>query len=146
VPVYFHSEDTRFELKGKKIYKQWVEIIVQEHHKTVQNLNIIFSSNEYLLELNRKYLNHNYYTDVITFDYTIENAVSGDIFVSIDQVRLNCQDQEVTFENELARVMIHGVLHLLGYDDSTHESAMEMRLKEDWALKSLREVEDGKDI
>lgn len=146
MPVYFHSEDTRFELKGKKIYKQWVEIIVQEHHKTVQNLNIIFSSNEYLLELNRKYLNHNYYTDVITFDYTHENAVSGDIFVSIDQVRLNCQDQEVTFENELARVMIHGVLHLLGYDDSTHESAMEMRLKEDWALKSLREVEDGKDI
>lgn len=146
MPVYFHSEDTLFELKGKRIYKRWIEKVVGEHRKTVQNINIIFSSNEYLLDINRKYLNHNYYTDVITFDYNDEKIISGDIFVSIDQVRLNCRDQKVTFLNELRRVMIHGVLHLLDYDDATNESKMEMRIKEDWALKILRGADDGKDI
>lgn len=146
MPVYFHSEDTRFELKGKNIYKRWIEKVVREHRKTIQNINIIFSSNEYLLEINRKYLNHNYFTDVITFDYNDEKTISGDIFVSIDQVRLNCQEQKVIFLNELSRVMIHGVLHLLDYDDATNESKMEMRIKEDWALKILRGADDGNDI
>lgn len=146
MPVYFHSEDTRFQLREKRIYKQWIENVVGEHHKNVQNLNIIFSSNEYLLEINKKYLNHNYHTDVITFNYNEGNDISGDIFVGIDQVRLNCLEQKVSFENELSRVMIHGVLHLLDYDDVTNESKREMRKKEDWALKFLGREEDGKDI
>lgn len=146
MPIYFHSEDTRFELKGKKIYKQWIENVVREHCRTVQNLNIIFSSNEYLLEINKKYLNHIYHTDVITFNYNDGNAISGDIFVSIEQVRLNCKEQKETFESELRRVMIHGVLHLLDYDDVTKESKKEMRIKEDWALKILGGEDDGKAI
>lgn len=146
MPVFFHSEDTRFELKGKKSYKRWIENIVHSHRKTLQNINIIFSSNEYLLEINKRYLNHNYYTDVITFDYSEGKTISGDIFVSIEQVRMNCLEQEVTFQDELSRVMIHGVLHLLGYDDASNEAVKEMRIKEDWALMILRGEDDGKDI
>lgn len=146
MPVYFHSEDTRFKLKRKKVYKGWIESVVQEHSKTARDINIIFSSNKYLLEINKKYLNHNYHTDVITFNYNDGNAISGDIFVSIDQVRLNCQEHKVTFQNELSRVMIHGVLHLLAYDDATNESKKRMRVAENWALMILEGADDGKNI
>lgn len=146
MPVYFHSEDTRFELKRKKIYKRWIERVVREHNRTVQNISIIFSSNEYLLEINKRYLNHNYHTDVITFSYNDGNVVSGDIFVSIEQVLLNCREQNVDFQDELNRVMIHGVLHLLDYDDDTTESKKKIRIAEDKAMKTLGEAEDGKEI
>jgi rRNA maturation RNase YbeY len=144
VPVFFHSEDTSFDLKGKKIYKGWIEGVVDKHQKTVQNINIVFCSNQFLLKINKKYLNHHYYTDVITFNYNEENSISGDIFVSVDQVLLNSKEQNETFLDELRRVMIHGVLHLLGYDDSTNEFRKSMRTAENWALKILGDNGDGK--
>lgn len=146
MPVYFHSEDIRFELKRKRIYKGWIESVVDQHRKSVQNINIVFCSNPYLLEINKKYLNHNYHTDVITFNYNEGNSISGDIFVSVDQVRLNCEEQNESFHDELLRVLIHGVLHLLGYDDSTNELRNNMRIAENWALKILGGKGDGKEI
>jgi rRNA maturation RNase YbeY len=143
VPVYFHSEDTRFELKRKKIYKGWIKSVIDQHNKSVANINIVFCSNEYILEINKLYLNHNYHTDVITFNYNEGIEISGDIFVSVEQVRLNCQEHNVSFQNELSRVIIHGVLHLLAYDDSTSDEQSKMRSAEDLALKQFGGKGDG---
>ena len=94
----------------------------------------MFTSNEQLKLINQEYLNHNYFTDVITFDYTSENVVSGDIFISVDQVKLNAEMYAVSFQEELRRVLIHGVLHLMGYNDASVEEKELMREKENDAL------------
>lgn len=146
MPVYFHSEDTDFRLDKKRLYKTWIRDIVNQHKKTTGNLNVIFCSNTYLLEINRKYLNHNYFTDVITFDYSLSDRVEGDVFVSIDQVKINCQALKVGFIEELCRVIIHGVLHLLGYMDDSGKKRETMRELEDSAMLVLRGLENGKDV
>jgi rRNA maturation RNase YbeY len=104
-------------------------------------INIIFTSNNYLLSINKQYLNHHYNTDVITFEYNEDILISGDIFVSVEQVSMNAENYENSFEQELNRVVIHGVLHLLGFKDSSAEEIKEMREEEDKALKLLKLVE-----
>jgi rRNA maturation RNase YbeY len=98
------------------------------------DVNYIFCSDAYLLEINRRYLSHDYYTDVITFDYTDGKLVSGDIFISIDTVSFNASDLDIDFDKELLRVMFHGVLHLLGYKDKSDEDIAKMRSAEDRCL------------
>jgi probable rRNA maturation factor len=146
VPVYFHSEDVGFLLDKKRLYKKWITQIINQHKKKIGNLNIIFCSNSYILEINRKYLNHNYFTDVITFEYDRSDKIDGDIFVSIDQVKINCAGLRVNFIEELRRVIIHGVYHLLGYKDDSAEDIERMRKMEDKALIVLRGLENGKNL
>ena len=105
--------------------------------KAIENLNFIFCSDAYLLEKNRQFLNHNTYTDIITFDYCKDQLIIGDVFISIERVKENAESFKVHFEKELDRVLIHGVLHLLGYKDKSDQEKIQMREKEEFYL-SLR--------
>ena len=136
--INFFTEETSFQLKQKNKYKKWIkEIITQENH-TLNELNFIFCSDKYLLQINKEYLNHNYFTDIITFDNSLQKAdILGDIFISIDTVRKNSVEYNTTFQSEISRVIIHGVLHLLGYGDKSKADKALMRKKEDLALSSL---------
>lgn len=141
MPIYFHTESVIFSFNKRNLFKKWIRLVVDKHNKNAGSINVIFTSNEYLLSVNKDYLNHNYNTDVITFEYNEENIISGDIFVSVEQLRINAESFENPFENELKRVVIHGVLHLLGYKDSSTDEKKEMRIEEDKALALLNTVE-----
>ena len=132
--VSFHSEGIHFDLKQKIRHKRWVRDCIHSNKKIQGNISFIFTSNEQLRLMNREYLNHNSFTDVLTFDYAEKDIISGDIFISIDQVRINAELFSVIAEEELRRVMIHGVLHLMGYNDSLPEQQAIMREKENEAL------------
>ncbi len=112
----------------------WLESVCKEEMKEVGDINYIFCNDEYLLEINRSYLDHDYYTDVITFDYSEGPCLSGDIFVSVDRVMENAKDFNVSFLNELCRVVVHGILHLAGYKDKLKDDEQLMRSKEDYYL------------
>jgi rRNA maturation RNase YbeY len=117
--------------------KKWIEDTIIAENKTPGTINYIFCSDPYILKINIDYLNHNYYTDIITFNYCANNIISGDIFISLDTVKSNAKEYNQTFEKELQRVIIHGVLHLLGYNDKTESELFEMRQKEDFYLNLL---------
>ena len=102
-----------------------------EENRIPGDLNFIFTGDENLLEINRKFLNHNYYTDVIAFDYSEGKEISGEIYISMDTVRKNAYNYNVSFESEILRVMLHGTFHLCGYDDKSEEQKAEMRMRED---------------
>jgi len=113
-------------------YQTWLLLPFKEHNKIVDEINYIFCSNEYLLQINREYLNHDYYTDIITFDNTEKGEpVQSDIFISVECVAENAQEYNISFQDELHRVMIHGILHLCGYKDKTLQQQKTMRQKED---------------
>lgn len=132
--VSFHSEKIRFDLKEKIRHKSWIGHVIRSHHKQPGKVAVIFTTNENLRLMNRDYLNHNYFTDVITFDYSDENIISGDVFISVDQVRENASFYDVSEEEELRRVIIHGVLHLMGIGDKTPLEKHNMRNLENEAL------------
>ena len=132
--ISFHSESIPFDLKQKIRHKQWIRTYVKFQKQLPGDLNFIFTSNEQLRLMNREYLNHNYFTDVISFDYTEENLVSGDIFISVEEVKKNADFYGADLDDELRRVMIHGVTHLLGYKDGSKEEKEIMRKKENEAL------------
>ena len=115
----------------------WIEDVISDNQKKIKELSIIFCNDEYILETNRKYLNHDYYTDIITFDYSEKNYISGDLLISLETVKHNADNYSVTFINELQRVIIHGILHLLGYNDKTEEQKALMTQKEDYYLNYL---------
>ena len=140
MPVYFHTEDTDFSLEEEDLYERWIDTAIKNKGKESGQINVIFASNRYLLEKNKQYLNHNYFTDVITFEYNEEEFISGDVFISVDQVRENSLYYSVSFTNELERVIIHGVLHLLGLKDSNEEEKRIMRKKEDEGLEVLKSM------
>lgn len=133
--IRFFKEDTSFELSEKQRVKAWIKSIATQEGKQMGELSYIFCSDEYLLQVNREYLNHDYYTDIITFDNAEEEGViEGDIFVSIDRVRDNATTLQVPFETELRRVLAHGVLHLCGYKDKTPTDEQLMRTKENFYI------------
>lgn len=115
----------------------WISKVCLSENHQLGDISLIFCSDEYLLEMNRTHLDHDYYTDIITFDYTYNQIVSGDLFISVDRVRENASDFNVSFEHELHRVMIHGVLHLCGYKDKSEEEEKLMRSKENNALSLI---------
>lgn len=115
----------------------WYSKVANQEEKVIGDLTIIFCSDDYLLEVNREHLNHDYYTDIITFDYSVFPIVSGDLFISVDRVKENATDFNVSFEHELHRVIIHGFLHLCGYFDKTNEDELLMRSKENQALSLI---------
>lgn len=133
--ISFHTEDVSFELSSKLLLKSWIKEVISLHGKKQGPIHYIFCSDEYLLGMNRQYLQHDEFTDIITFDYTEKNLVSGDIFISIERIRENANERSIEFDMELRRVMIHGVLHLLGLKDKTDQEAAKMRSAEDQALK-----------
>ena len=136
-PIEFHVEDVQFDLSNLTVYTDWIEQIIQrEEHQLVQ-LNYIFCSDQYLHSINVEYLDHDTYTDIITFPYTERPYIEGDIFISIDRVKENAEHLNVSFEQELQRVIIHGVLHLCGYPDKTPEQAKQMREKENESIQLL---------
>lgn len=134
--IEFNSIDT-FEVSNPEVMRSWIQFVVQAEGYTLGEVNFIFSSDSYLHDLNKRFLNHDTLTDVISFDYTSGKIVSGDIYISIDRVKDNAVEYGVTFDNELARVMVHGVLHYCGYKDKDSEEAKEMRAKENVYLSLL---------
>lgn len=139
--ILFFNEGSGFTLKDKKKLRKWIYASMDLEKKTIGSINFIFCTDAYLHEMNVKYLNHDTYTDVITFDYT-ENPpeISGDIFISSERVRENAKQFGTTFVMELHRVMIHGLLHLAGFDDKTAREQQQMRSKEDYYLSLQPEI------
>jgi len=119
------------------LVEKWISNVITRNSKSVGDLTYIFCSDEYLLEINKEYLNHNYFTDIITFNYCEGDVVSGDIFISVDTVLDNANTFDVSFDNELNRVIIHGILHLIGFDDKTDEDQEEMTRQENISLELL---------
>lgn len=133
----FHSEEIDFTLSAPKKIIDWISKAVSNEQKELGEICYIFCSDDYLLKLNKEHLNHDYYTDVITFNYSEGNKISADVFISIDRVRDNAIKYEVSFDEELARVLIHGVLHLVGYNDKNTEEQEQMTAREDFYLSLL---------
>lgn len=131
---YQNVELTGFEFKGRRRNNAWLRAAAAEEGFSVGEVAIVFCSDEYLLGVNKEFLSHDYYTDIITFDYCEGKVLSGDLLISIDSVRDNAQHFGVKFEEELRRVMIHGLLHLMGYDDHKPEDIAVMREKENYYL------------
>ena len=117
---------------------RWIRAVAAEYGFGVGNIHYIFCSDERELEVNRQFLGHDYYTDIITFDYSTESTLNGDIFISLDTVRSNAAEVGVSFEEELHRILIHGVLHLTGQGDKTPETKAEMTRKENLAIQKLQ--------
>lgn len=132
--ITYHCEDISFDLKSKLLNNRWIKTVCSSESKKLGDIAFIFCSDDYILDVNVKYLGHDYYTDIITFDYCEGDRISGDLFISIDSVRDNAEHFGVDFETELNRVMVHGVLHLIGYDDHNDEDIKMMRAKEDYYI------------
>ena len=135
--VYFSNSDVDFVLKDADLMKKWISRIVMSYGKNLGRVNYLFCSDEYVYDANVKFLGHDTYTDIITFDYVEGNLISGDIMISVDRVVENARTMAIPFERELHRVIIHGVLHLLGFKDKTDVDAAVMRQKEDESLAVL---------
>lgn len=124
-------------LKNRTILKQWIKLVIENNNKKVGEIAYIFCSDEQLLKINKEFLNHDYYTDIITFDYSETDVVSGDMFISIDRIKDNAKILGVAYQEELHRVIIHGILHLLGNKDKTETESENMRKLEDDCLSVL---------
>jgi len=140
--IKYAIEAEKFKLKQRRKISAWIKVTAAEHHKQIGDIQYIFTTNEEILRINRSFLKHDYYTDIITFDYTEGDVIGGDIFISVDTVRANAEEYGTTFLQELMRVVIHGVLHLIGYNDKSDEEQVMMRRKEDEALERLAEMTD----
>jgi probable rRNA maturation factor len=138
IAVNFFTEDVNYQLKHKTKVRAWLFEIITKEGYNLEELNFIFCSDEYLLKINQEFLDHDTYTDVITFDNsTIENSIAGDIFISIDRIQENAKAFKRPVFEELCRVIVHGTLHLLGYKDKTKAAKTLMTEKEDQALDIL---------
>lgn len=127
--------ETEFELPNEDQLSNWLSQVILSENKKEGDINYIFCDDEYLLNLNEQYLDHDTLTDIISFDYTVGNELHGDIFISIERVRENAQDFNVTFDEELKRVLAHGILHYCGFKDKSVEDEQLMRQKEDEKIK-----------
>ena len=137
--ISYHFEDTDFIFKGKSVNNRWLRLVAESEIRRIGQVSIIFCSDNYILDVNQQYLQHDYFTDIITFDYCEGDTLSGDLFISVDTVRENSVEYGTDFKDELNRVIVHGLLHLIGYDDHSDEDISLMRKKEDYYL-SLREL------
>jgi len=135
--VSYFTEDTSFAFKEKRFTSRWLKSVAEHEARRLGDIAVIFCSDKYILDVNIKYLQHDYYTDIITFDYCEGKRLSGDLFISIDSVRENAAFYGTSFADELNRVIVHGLLHLIGYDDHTEADIAVMRAKENFYL-SLR--------
>ena len=132
INIFFEEVD-EFEIDSK-ILISWLNDTCKNESKNLEEVNLIFCSDDYLLQMNTEFLEHDYYTDIITFDYCVGDTILGDLFISVDRVKDNAVIHKVDFYNELDRVIVHGVLHLCGYKDKSKDEAKIMREKEDYYL------------
>ena len=135
--IVFQTENVAFPNIKRNETKRWIKKIASEYGKKIGDIHYIFCNDERILEINNQYLAHDYYTDIITFDYSEKEVISGDMFISLDTVRSNSEKFGTAYEEELYRVIIHGVLHLCGVNDVTKEEEKRMREAEDRALAQL---------
>ncbi len=135
--IHFLNDKTQLPNFHESAVRSWIRKVTALHGKTTGEISFMFCDDEKILEVNRQYLQHDYYTDIITFDYSTESIISGDIYISIDTVTTNAKEFKVKFEVELFRVIIHGILHLCGYDDSTTVVREKMTQLENEALTIL---------
>lgn len=144
--IHYFNEDTRFIPANKRLISRWLKEIASRNGQKIGELNYIFCSDSYLLDINRQYLGHDYYTDIITFDnrdeYTGNSKISGDIFISIDTIEANASEYGEGFDRELHRVIAHGLLHLVGFDDTDDKLQKEMTAQENAALELFNRMID----
>lgn len=142
--IRYFQKEICFNFKSKRIINKWIKSVIEQNNKRCSDINIVFCSDPEILEINNRFLKHNYYTDIITFDYCEGKEVSGELYISIDTVKANAIEYKQPFETELHRVIIHGILHLLRWDDHTDEQQRLMRKEEDTALLLLNSlVQEG---
>jgi probable rRNA maturation factor len=132
-------DDIKYRLTSKKGIKELIEKVIREEKKLLDDLNFVFTDDKSILSINREFLKNNYYTDVIAFSYGENKRINGEIYISIETVRKNAYNYKVSFSNEILRVMIHGTLHLCGYDDKTESERAIMRKKEDFWIEKYKE-------
>ena len=142
--IIYQSEGTNFPAIKRRKLSRWIKQVASLYGKKVDEIAYIFCSDNVILKMNLQYLQHNYYTDIITFDYSENNTISGDIFISVDTVKSNAKKFETDFEQELNRVIIHGILHLCGLKDETEEEKNMMREKENEALSLMEKIGEGR--
>ena len=135
--IQFNCDNIEMPALDERKLNRWIRAVAADYGFTVGQINYIFCSDERELEVNRQFLGHDYYTDIITFDYSTASTLNGDIFISLDTVRSNAEEVGCPFEQELHRILIHGVLHLTGQGDKTPETKVEMTAKENRALARL---------
>lgn len=136
--IFFHTLDADPRLQHKNALKRWISECISGENKKPGTVNVIFCSDEHLLEMNRTHLNHEYYTDIITFDFSQENVVSGDLYISLDRVKENAKTNSSSLQNETYRVIIHGVMHLCGYKDKQKNEIVLMRQQEEKCLAQIQ--------
>lgn len=139
--IYFHFEDvdpTGF--LPEDCLQRWLQEIASRHNSTIISLTYIFCSDEYLLQVNKEYLDHDYYTDIITFPYREGEEIEGDLFISLERVKENAENLNIPYQDELLRVMAHGVLHLIGFDDKSEEKIDAIRQEEEEAIQLYRNL------
>lgn len=135
--IHFFSETDRFKFNKKRIASKWLKEVIKTYQKQTGEISVIFCTDEQLLEINQRYLKHFYYTDVITFNYNQDSFINGDIYISIDRIFENAAKFGETFDKELFRVIVHGILHLLGFDDKKPKEQEKMRELENFHLKDI---------
>ena len=133
--ILYEKYDVSFPKIKRRETSRWIKQVIDRLNKKPGNITYIFCSEDEILRINQSYLNHDYYTDIITFDYSEGNKISGDLFISVETVKTNSEKFKTDYEEELRRVMIHGILHLCGYKDDTSENKKKMKQKEDEAIK-----------
>ena len=138
--IRYFCEDIKFTYKNKLANNRWLKMVAGSEIRKIGDINVIFCSDNSILDVNMKYLQHDYFTDIITFDYCEGKVLSGDLFISVDSVRENSIEFGTDFEEELHRVIVHGVLHLIGYDDHTEEDKKVMRQKENYYLQMRSQI------
>lgn len=141
--ISFGSLDVNFHWNNEQLLFDWLLSIASQEQQQLNSLSYVFCSDQHLLEMNKTHLDHDYFTDIITFDLSDDDSIEGEIYISIDRVKENAATYQTSFEEELCRVMCHGLLHLIGYDDHNEADIQEMRAKETFCLSLLREVPRG---
>ena len=141
--VRYFFEDIKFEYRNKQFNNRWLKLVAESEICRLGDINIIFCSDPYILGINLQYLSHDYFTDIITFDYSEKPVISGDLFISVDSVREKAVFYGTEFSEELHRVIVHGILHLIGYDDHTEADTAVMRSKENYYLEVRKELAGG---
>ena len=141
--ILFVTEDVKKPKLSYRNVTHWIKIIISKYDFKVGELTYIFCNDTYLLDINIKFLNHDFLTDIITFDYSDGNIVSGDLFISLERVKENCLLYSCSYDDELLRVMIHGTLHLLNFNDSNSDEKIFMRRLEEECIKIYRDIENG---
>lgn len=135
--IQYIAENIKMPVLEKQKVNRWIKDVAADYGKKIGDIAYLFCTDERILEVNNQYLKHDYFTDIITFDYSERNIISGDIFISLDTVKSNAAEFGVSFNDELHRIIIHGILHLCGQDDKTPELRKEMTNKENKALEKL---------